>query len=196
MDIAAKKEFIRKRLNKPVVLVGLMGSGKSALGKIFAESLGLEFVDSDDVIKGKEKCSIEEIFEKKDEKYFRDIERKVILDLMDNAEVKVIATGGGAFMNDETRAAIQEKALSLFLNADLDLLVERVGDGKGRPLLENKDSNKKKTPAEIREIMETLMEERYPTYGQAHMLVPVYDVPKEENLNRVHQALYSHLMQG
>ncbi len=187
MDINLKIEFIRKRLRRPVVFVGLMGAGKTSLGKALAASLKLEFVDSDDIITAHEGSSIPEIFEKSGEAHFRDLERQTLLDLAQDKDVKIIGTGGGAFMNDETRETIQSNALSLFLNAHLDVLVKRIGSGEGRPLFDGK-------PPE--EVLAELIKERYPIYEEAHMSVATYDEPIEETLNRVQQTLYSHLMAG
>lgn len=187
MDINLKIEFIRKRLKRPIVLVGLMGAGKTSLGKAMAKELRMEFVDSDNVITTREGLSVAEIFEKSGEAYFRDLERQIILELTQDKDIRVIGTGGGAFMNDETRQAIQVNALSIFLRADLNVLARRVGAGRGRPLFDGKDP---------REVLADLMTQRYPVYEEAHLTVATHEEPKEETLNRVFQTLYSVMLAG
>ncbi|WP_313805372.1 shikimate kinase [Sphingobium sp.] len=122
----------------PIVLVGMMGVGKSTVGRRLAARLGVSFVDADEEIEKAAGMTITEMFERYGEAYFRDGERRVISRLMDG-EPKVIATGGGAFMEEETRALILEHALAIWLNADIDTLVDRVSRREGRPLLKGKD---------------------------------------------------------
>ncbi|WP_242126479.1 shikimate kinase [Sphingobium sp. Sx8-8] len=122
----------------PIVLVGMMGVGKSTVGRRLAARLGLHFVDADEEIEKAAGMTITEMFERYGEAYFRDGERRVIARLMDGAP-KVIATGGGAFMQEETRKLILEHALAIWLNADIDTLVDRVSRREGRPLLKGKD---------------------------------------------------------
>ncbi|MEV4935467.1 shikimate kinase [Sphingobium sp. LMA1-1-1.1] len=122
----------------PIVLVGMMGVGKSTVGRRLAARLGLGFVDADEEIEKAAGMTITEMFERYGEDYFRDGERRVIARLMDG-EPKVIATGGGAFMQEETRALILDHALAIWLNADIDTLVDRVSRREGRPLLKGKD---------------------------------------------------------
>ena len=185
MDMVKQTAVITDKLDKPLVFVGLMGAGKTSIGQLVADQLKLEFIDSDDVVVEKEGCSIAQLFETKGESYFRDIERQTIIELSGQAELKVISTGGGAFMNDETRDAIQAKAYSIFLKADLDVLQARVGDGAGRPLFEERNPD---------DVLQELMQARYPIYKQADISVPTYNEPIEETLNRVLEALYSQLV--
>ena len=121
-----------------IVLVGMMGVGKSTVGRRLAARLGVGFVDADEEIEKAAGMTITEMFERYGEAYFRDGERRVIARLMDGAP-KVIATGGGAFMQEETRTLILEHALAIWLNADIDTLVDRVSRREGRPLLKGKD---------------------------------------------------------
>lgn len=172
------------KLDKSIVFVGLMGAGKTSLGKAFAESLGVEFVDSDAVIVEHEGRSIEQIFEEFGEAYFRDLERKVIIELLQDNEPKVIGTGGGAFMNPDTREVIIQKTTSIFLEAALDVLLKRIGSGEGRPLFKDRPP---------KEVMPELIEARYDTYKKADLSVSTYDEPLQETLNRVQQAVYTHL---
>jgi shikimate kinase len=125
-------------IDRPVVLVGMMGVGKTSIGKRLADRLGTPFVDADEEIEKAAGLSITEIFAKFGEEYFRDGERRVIARLIEG-EPKVIATGGGAFVNDETRALILERATSIWLNADVQVLADRVSRRDHRPLLKGKD---------------------------------------------------------
>jgi len=146
---------------KTIVLVGLMGAGKTCIGKRLAQRLGLPFIDADDEIEKAADCSINEIFELYGESAFRDGERRVIARLLDGP-VHVLATGGGAFVNDATRAQVKKTAISIWIRADIELLLSRTGRRNNRPLLKNTDSRKK---------LETLIEERYPAYEQADIVV-------------------------
>ncbi|KKJ75741.1 shikimate kinase [Kiloniella litopenaei] len=144
---------------KTVVLVGLMGAGKTCIGKKLALSLKLPFVDADVEIEKAAGCTISEIFEEHGETYFRDRERLVIQRLLDGP-VQILSTGGGAFMDERTRETIAEKGISLWLKADLDVLVERTSRRNHRPLLRNGNH---------REILSRLIEERYPIYERANI---------------------------
>ncbi len=145
---------------KPIVLVGMMGVGKSSVGKRLAEKLSLPFVDSDDEIEAAANMSITDIFETYGEAYFRDGERRVIQRLISGTPA-VVATGGGAFIDDKTRALIREKAASVWLDADLDILIERLSQRDHRPLLRGKSRK------EIRNILTQLAATRNPSYGEA-----------------------------
>ena len=158
----AAPEAPPRRLRRPVVLVGLMGAGKTSVGKRLAAALRVPFVDSDDEIEAAAGMTIPEIFETLGEPAFREGERKVIARLLEGP-ARVIATGGGAFMNAETRAAIADAgAVSVWLRADLDTLVERVGRRHTRPLLEG---------GEPRAILAELMTRRHPVYAGADVVV-------------------------
>lgn len=148
-------------LGRTVVLIGLMGAGKSSVGQRLAERLGVAFADSDAEIERAAAMSIPEIFERYGEAHFRDGERRVIARLLHEPPM-VLATGGGAFMNAETRALIGRMAVSVWLKADLDLLVARTAGRTHRPLLNRGDP---------REILAGLIRERYPVYGQAAITV-------------------------
>jgi shikimate kinase len=164
---------------RTIVLVGLMGAGKSCIGRRLAARLGLEFVDADAEIEAAAGCSIEEIFERHGEAAFRDGERRVIARLL-KEPVCVLATGGGSFLDPETRAAIGERAISVWLRADLDLLLKRTGRRDNRPLLKRGDP---------RAILERLIAERYPVYEEADVTVDSTDGPPEVTLDRVLSAL-------
>lgn len=156
-------EAIARRIDRPVVLVGMMGVGKSSVGRKLATLLGWPFVDADEAIEAAAGMTIPEIFETHGEAYFRDGERRVIARLIKEAAAAerargVIATGGGAFCNAETRALILDKAIAVWLDSDVDTLVERTGRKDNRPLLRDGDP---------REILARLRDERRPAYSQA-----------------------------
>ncbi len=165
------------------MLVGLMGAGKTNIGRRLAQRLGLGFVDADSEIEAAAGETIEEIFERRGEAVFREGERKVIARLLGNP-VHVLATGGGAFMDRETRALIRERGISIWLRADLDLLHQRVSRRNNRPLL------KQGNP---REILAGLIEQRYPIYAEADVTVDTVDGPPEATLERLMAALDEHL---
>ncbi len=153
-----------------IVLVGLMGAGKTAIGRRLSAELGLPFFDADTEIESAAGCSIEEFFERYGEPAFREGERKVMARLLSGSAC-VIASGGGAFMDSETRALIREKSTSVWLRADLDVLVKRTARRGNRPLL------KKEDPATV---LARLIAERYPVYAEADITVDSRaDAPEE-----------------
>lgn len=148
-------------LTRPVVLVGLMGSGKSSVGRVLAERLGARFLDSDHEIEAAAARTVAEIFEDYGEAEFRSLERRVIARMLAE-EPCILATGGGAFMNDETRGLILKRGVAVWLRAELDVLVSRVSGRTHRPLLNTGDP---------REILARLIEARYPVYAEAPVTV-------------------------
>lgn len=168
-------------LVRSIVLVGLMGVGKSCIGRRLASRLGLAFVDADSEIEAAAGCAIEDIFELHGEAAFRDGERRVIARLLDGP-VQVVATGGGAFMDESTRAGIRERAVSVWLRADLETLVARVGRRSRRPLLKKGDP---------REVLETLMAERDPVYATADIAVETSDGPPRITVDAIVKELES-----
>lgn len=168
--------------NKFIVLIGLMGAGKSNLGRRIATATGLPFVDTDMEIEAAAGSSIEEIFELFGESEFRDGERRVIARLL-SGPVAVVATGGGAFMDDETRALIGKIGVSIWLRADLDLLDRRTQRRDNRPLLKNGDR---------REILQQLMDTRYPVYAEADIVFDVSDEPAPISAKKVLAKLIDH----
>lgn len=164
---------------KAVVLVGLMGAGKSSVGRRLAKHLNLDFVDADEEIVKAAGCSIEDIFELYGEEAFRDVERRVIARLLENS-AHVLAVGGGAFMNPEIRAGILEGCVSVWLRAELDVLVRRTARRGGRPLLKDGDP---------REILQGLIEERYPVYAEANIVVDTNDEPPKVTVDKIIGAL-------
>ena len=167
------------KLTKPVVLVGLMGAGKSTIGRRLAGILGLPFIDSDQEIVEAAGCNISDIFEIYGEDIFRDLEKRVMLRLI-NSEPCVIATGGGAFIQPDIREAIAGKATSIWLRADLEVLLERVSRRDTRPLLRTGDKNT---------ILSKLMEERYPIYAQADITIDSNAGPHDTVVDDVVEAL-------
>ncbi len=165
--------------DQSIVLVGLMGVGKTTVGRRLAKRLNLGFVDADAEIERAAGLTIEEIFDRFGEDYFRDGERRVIARLLEG-KCQVIATGGGAFINEETRALILEKAIAIWLDADLDTLVKRVGRRNTRPLLKTGDPG---------EILADLAIKRNPVYATAHIHVTGNDSPHEATVEKIIEAL-------
>lgn len=162
-----------------LVLVGLMGVGKSTIGRRLAARLNLPFVDADDEIELAAGMSIQEIFDTYGEAQFRDGERRVIARLIDGTP-KVIATGGGAFVNEDTRRLILEKATAIWLDADINILVERVSRRDGRPLLKDRDP---------REVLVQLATTRAPFYAQAPIRVISSDTPHDATVELILKAI-------
>ena len=173
----------KSALPKTVVLVGLMGAGKSAIGRRLANKLGLPFIDADVEIEAAAGCTIEEIFARDGEAAFRAGERKIIARLLTERPVHILATGGGAFMDPQTRALIRERGLSVWLRAELDILLARTARRSHRPLLKKGDP---------REILSRLMEQRYPVYAEADLTVISDENPPEHTVERVIEALEDH----
>ena len=153
---------LAKRLDRPVVLVGLMGVGKSTVGRRLAARLGLPFVDSDAAIEDAAGLSPAEVFERSGEQDFRDGERRLVARLVDEGDVRVIATGGGAYIDPRTRDLLNERAITVWLDAPVDILAERTGRRDTRAQLRNDDP---KAP------LERLANERRAAYEQAHIHV-------------------------
>ncbi len=172
-----------KALPKTVVLVGLMGAGKSAIGRRLAARLHLPFVDADTEIEAAAGCTIAEIFARDGEAVFRSVERKIIVRLLTEQPVHILATGGGAFMDPETRAMIRGHGLSVWLRAELDVLLARTARRTHRPLLNAGDP---------KEILQKLMTARYPVYAEADLTVISDERPPEATVEQVLDALEAH----
>lgn len=168
--------------SKTIALVGLMGVGKSSVGRRLAAALDLPFKDADTEIEVAAGRTIPEIFEAFGEAEFRDGERRVIARLLDEAPM-VLATGGGAFMNEQTRALIKERALSIWLKADVDILARRVARKDNRPLVQGKNPL---------EVLTALAEVRYPVYAQADITVELGETPHQESVAAILRALEAH----
>jgi len=176
----------RLTVPKTIVLVGLMGSGKSCVGRRLAAAVGLPFVDADKEIEEAAGCTIPDLFNRYGEAAFRVGERRVIHRLLEGP-LHVLATGGGAFIDPGTRAEIRARGMSVWLRADLDLLVRRTARRSTRPLLNVADPKAK---------LAELMTERYPIYAQADIIVDSDDSPPEVTVERVVVALREHLAQA
>ena len=169
--------------SRSVVFVGLMGAGKTAIGRRVAGMLGLNFTDSDHEIESVSRMTIPDLFERYGEAEFRSLEQRVIVRVLESGP-QILATGGGAFMNAQTREAITAHGLSVWLKADVDILLDRVSKKQNRPLLKNADP---------RAVLEKLMAERYPVYAQADVTVSTRDERKEVIANEVIEAIGRHL---
>ncbi|NEV79823.1 shikimate kinase [Rhodopseudomonas sp. BR0C11] len=176
-------EIVAALGDRPVVLIGMMGAGKSTVGRRLALRLGLPFLDADTEIESAAAMTIPEIFETHGEPHFRDGEARVIARLLDGG-TKVLATGGGAFMREETRDRIREKAISMWLEAEADVILRRVKRRADRPLL--------KTPDPAGTIAR-LIAERYPLYREADITIASRDVPHEKIVDECVAALHHYL---
>lgn len=156
-----KIEYIKNNLSKPISLIGMMGAGKTFFGKMLSSELDLEFVDADDEIEKAASMSVAEIFDKFGEDYFRDGERRIIKRLLENNQ-GLISTGGGSVTNKETLSLLKKKSISIWLNADIDVIFERVKRNKKRPLL------KVENPLAV---IEDLLSKRTELYTQADITV-------------------------
>jgi shikimate kinase len=171
------------RPDRPVVLVGLMGAGKTAIGKRLAQRLGLNFVDADQEIEAAAGCTIEEFFARHGEAAFREGERRVMARLIDQPP-HVLSTGGGAFIDPQTRALVKQKGISVWLRAGIDVLLDRVARRQNRPLLKQGDP---------RQVLTRLIEARYPIYAEADIVVESRDAPPDVTTQDVLDAIAAHL---
>lgn len=176
-------EAVAARIDRPIVLVGLMGAGKSTVGKKLATLLRTDFVDADDAIEHAAAMTISDIFERFGEAHFRDGERRVIARLIAERH-GVIATGGGAFVNDETRALVLEQGIAVWIDCDVATLVERTGRRSTRPLLKGGDPT---------EILTRLHRERSPFYAEAPIRIASQDSPHGETALQIVKAIDSWL---
>ncbi len=174
-----RPEALRLRIDRPIALVGLMGAGKTTVGRRLAAALQLPFVDADSEIEKAAGLSVQEIFARHGEPEFRRGERSVIARLLNEAP-HVLATGGGAFIDPATRALVKEKAVSVWLKAPLDVLMRRVEKRENRPLLQNGDPE---------EVMRKLMDVRYPIYAEADIIIESNHQPHASSVTAVLAAL-------
>jgi len=168
---------------KPIALIGMMGAGKSTVGRRLAKRLDLPFVDADEEIEAAAGLTVAEIFERHGEAHFRDGEARVIARLLDGGPV-VLATGGGAFMREETRTRIAAKAVSIWLKADHDVIMRRVRRRADRPLLQTADPEGTVT---------RLLTEREPVYSHADLTIASRDVPHDKIVEECIETLRAHL---
>ncbi len=180
----ARAEHLAERLaGRPLVLVGMMGAGKTTVGRRVAARLNRQFLDSDEEIEKAAQMTIPEIFEQRGEPEFRAGETRVIARVLKEQGV-VLATGGGAFVNAETRALVKAEAISVWLKAEVDILFERVSRRSNRPLLKT---------ANPRATLEKLIEDRYPIYAEADVTVVSRDVPQDVVAGDVVDAILAYL---
>ena len=182
-DTFLKPSQKKQKINQTIVLVGLMGAGKSSVGWRLARRLGLPFFDSDKEIEKAAGCSIPDIYERWGEKAFKKAEYKVITRLL-SGPVHVLSTGDGSFVEPELRALILKQTISIWLKADLDTLHQRVKHRHTRPQLFEGDS---------RDILAELVEERYPIYSQADLWVHSQDEAHEQTVDRLMEVLNPYL---
>lgn len=180
----ARAEDLAERLHgRPLVLVGMMGAGKTTVGRRLASRLNRHFLDSDEEIEKAAQMSIPEIFEQRGEPEFRAGETRVIARVLKDGDI-VLATGGGAFVNPDTRALVKSEAISIWLKAEIDILFERVSRRSNRPLLKT---------ANPRATLEKLIEDRYPIYAEADVTVVSRDVPQDVVAGDVIDAVLGYL---
>ncbi|HNY25351.1 MAG TPA: shikimate kinase [Alphaproteobacteria bacterium] len=174
-------ESIEFLLDKPVVMVGLMGAGKTSIGRALARQLGVPFFDSDKEIEAAAGCSVVDIFSLYGEEEFRRVEQRVISRLLESEpSLKVISTGEGAFITPEVRELVLKKALTIWLKADLELLVKRTNFRNTRPQLLNADS---------KNILSKLINERYGIYAKADITVETRDESLQKTLVKVRDSI-------
>ncbi len=172
--------------DRNLIFVGLMGAGKSVIGRLVAQALGIPFVDTDAEIESVSRMTIAELFSQYGETEFRALETRVVERLLKQGP-RVVSTGGGAFINEATRAQIKQGGLSIWLNADLDTLWDRVNRRDHRPLLKTENP---------RQTLENLMIQRYPIYAEADLTVMSVNIRKDLMANEVLQAIAALAQQG
>lgn len=177
-----KQKTHNMNLTKPVVLIGMMGSGKTKIGHMLAKTLKARFIDSDHRIEESAGCSISDIFEKYGEPEFRRLEKRVIANLIVNNEADVIALGGGAILNEDTAALIKERALCVWVKAPLDHIYKRVSQNSNRPLLACENP---------REVLQDLMQQREPHYARADLHIDNEDDQAEQAIQKILERIAS-----
>jgi shikimate kinase len=185
-QIDRREELLRLLGHRPIVLIGMMGAGKTTVGRRLAAKLGRHFIDSDEEVEKAAGMTIEDIFRTHGEADFRAGEVKVIARLLKDEGI-VLGTGGGAFINPETRALVKSSAVSVWIKADFDLLFQRVSRRSNRPLLKT---------ANPRETLQKLIDVRYPTYAEAHVTVVSRDVPQDQVAAEVIDAVLEYLQKA
>lgn len=184
LDVSLEKAIVEALNGRTIVLVGIMGCGKSTVGRRLAQRLGLNFLDADSEIERAANKTITEIFAEHGEPYFRSGEERVIARLLQEGP-QVLATGGGAFMSEATRNEIAAHGVSIWLKAEFDTVMARVRRRSTRPLLQNPDPEG---------TMRALMEKRHPVYALAELTVLSREVPHETVVDDIMEALCQHLL--
>jgi shikimate kinase len=183
---AEKEQVLSLLSGRPIVLIGMMGAGKTTVGRRLAARLGRTFLDSDEEIETAANMKIDDIFATHGEAEFRAGEARVVARILRDPGI-VLATGGGAFMNAETRALIKATAVSIWIKADFDLLFARVSKRSNRPLLKTENP---------RATLKALIEARYPIYAEADVTVVSKDVPQDVVAGDIIDAIIAHLTTG
>jgi len=178
-----REDVLRRLAGRPIVLVGMMGAGKTTVGRRLAARLGRHFVDSDEEVERAANMTIPEIFAAHGEADFRAGEARVIARLLRDHDI-VLGTGGGAFINPETRGLIKAGSVSVWIKAELDLLFQRVSRRSNRPLLKTENP---------RETLKQLIEVRYPIYAEADLTVVSRDVPQDQVATDIIEAMLAQL---
>jgi len=168
---------------RPIVLVGMMGAGKTTVGRRLATRLGRHFVDSDEEVEKAAGMTIDDIFAAHGEADFRAGEVRVIARLLKDRDL-VLGTGGGAFMNPDTRALVKSSGVSVWIKAEFELLFQRVQRRSNRPLLKT---------ANPRQTLQDLIDKRYPVYAEADVTVVSEDVPQDQVASAVIEALLTYV---
>jgi shikimate kinase len=181
-----REELLQHLGHRPIVLIGMMGAGKTTVGRRLASKLGRHFVDSDEEVEKAAGMTIEDIFRTHGEADFRAGEVKVIARLLKDEGI-VLGTGGGAFINPETRVLVKASAISVWIKADFDLLFQRVSRRSNRPLLKT---------ANPRETLQKLIDVRYPIYAEADVTVVSRDVPQDQVAAEVIDAVLDYLQKA
>ncbi len=182
--IAPRVQHLVQRLDRPIVLVGIMGAGKSTVGRRLAKRLGLPFVDSDTAIEDASGLSAAEVFERFGEDDYRDGERRIVARLINGKEVRVIATGGDAFVEPRTRELLNEQAITVWLDAPIDVLADRTSRRDTRPRLRTDDP---------KGTLERLAAERRAAYASAHVHVKSGNGAHRDVVDSILKALEDHL---
>lgn len=170
----------------PIVLIGMMGTGKTHFGRLLSQALRLDYYDTDSLVEAKAGCSIAEIFERWGEESFRSVEAKTIQDMLQKGPC-VISTGGGAVMNADTAEAIFNGSLSIWVDAPIDIILERVGKNRNRPLLACENPQ---------DVLQELMKSREPVYRRAKFKISSGYMPADEALNAVIDDMRQYLIRA
>lgn len=177
-------EILHPSRRRTIVLIGMMGAGKSTTGFGLAQKLGIKFIDSDREIEKAEGLTTSEIYEQKGEEYFKEAEKKIIKKILCAPKPQVLSIGGNSFDDEELRELIKEKAISIFLDVELDTLIKRVERRNNRPMLEGKDKAA---------VMTELYEEKYPIYSTCDIVVNTTYLNKDTAINVIMQLISDYI---
>ncbi|MDR1499348.1 MAG: shikimate kinase [Rickettsiales bacterium] len=177
-------ETLHPSLRRTIALIGMMGAGKTTTGFGLAQRLGIKFVDSDREIEKEEGLTTGEIFEQKGEEYYRDTEKRVIKKILNTPKPQVLSIGGNSYDDEEIRRYIKERAISIFLDVDLDILIKRVERRNNRPVLEGKNKA---------DIMTKIYNDKFPIYSTTDIIVNTTYLNKDTTINVIMQLINDHL---